>query len=336
MQIYYANKKFQQTNTSTNCNILRATKRFAFVNFAFLVFFIQLFAQSTTWPNKVISMMDHEMNSAGEIVCYIILACLLITISVFILYKLFKTFCSGPPDSDSKSRLSRDVRYSDLVPEIIFSSDESELSENGNVILPIDQQTKSNQLSRLIVGSQKNIAQVLKSKEIKEVNLKSYDISLLNQGSRNKYISNNNSMKGAQNNNDYVINQYLSNEKSLSSYKSVGTAIKSYGSKKSTGFEPSIKEEQNNQMNAGKKPNFLELLDKLDEIATQDAENANRKGGQKNRAALTASSSGIEANSSDETASQTFIGRGPDARPDPGQINLDIIGKQDPVSDLSH
>lgn len=46
---------------------------------------------------------------------------------------------------------------------------------------------------------------------------------------------------------------------------------------------------------------------------------------------FTASSTGIEANSSDETASQTFIGKQPDMMSDPGRITLSLIKAHGPI-----
>lgn len=102
-------------------------------------------------------------------------------------------------------------------------------------------------------------------------------------------------------------------------------SVESLRSKKSFGFTPSMRTVAPIS-NRGKRgaQNFLMLLDTLD--ALEDDESKRRKIHQVYTAA---SSSGIEANSSDETASQTFIGRELDKSNDPGQIQLSLIKAQE-------
>lgn len=100
------------------------------------------------------------------------------------------------------------------------------------------------------------------------------------------------------------------------------TSMESLRSKRSFGFVPSMRTIAP-LSNRGKRStqNFLILLDTLD--ALEDEEQKRRK------PYTVASSSGIEANPSDETASQTCIGREPDNSKDPGQIQLSLIRAQE-------
>ena len=93
-------------------------------------------------------------------------------------------------------------------------------------------------------------------------------------------------------------------------------------SRNSFGFVPSIRTVAP-LTNRGKRgtQNFLMLLDSLDPIEDEEA----KKRKQPKRHYTTASSSGIEANSSDETASQTLIGKELDHVNDLEAIKLDYI-----------
>lgn len=76
-----------------------------------------------------------------------------------------------------------------------------------------------------------------------------------------------------------------------------------------------------------KKPaNFLELLDQLED--TTQFESDDKKTKKKTGLLSISPSSEIEASSSDETASQTYIGKIPDESLDPGPINLNLIEKK--------
>lgn len=106
--------------------------------------------------------------------------------------------------------------------------------------------------------------------------------------------------------------------------KSVVTLNKSSGGIKSTGFEPTLKTSVEPLKKDQKKQNFLDLLDELSGL-DEDPDEAERNRRKRVREQIkTASSSGIEASASDETASQTFIGREPPGR-DPGRIELELI-----------
>lgn len=74
----------------------------------------------------------------------------------------------------------------------------------------------------------------------------------------------------------------------------------------------------------GNMSNFLQILDRINAVDGEDEEER-RERERKRHATRSASSSGIEAAPSDETASQTFIGKEPEARPDPGRIQLGLI-----------
>lgn len=95
-------------------------------------------------------------------------------------------------------------------------------------------------------------------------------------------------------------------------------------SKKSTGFTPTLKSVFP-VTTSGKcgSQNFLMLLDSLD--ALDDEEIVRR-----DPPATVASSTGIEANPSDETASQTLIGKELENDQDPGRIKLNLIKSEDP------
>lgn len=104
-----------------------------------------------------------------------------------------------------------------------------------------------------------------------------------------------------------------------------GTSIDSLRSRNSFGFVPSIRSVAP-VSNRGKRgtQNFLLLLDSLEPLE----DDAARRRRQPKHPFTAASSSGIEANSSDETASQTFIGRDFDSSNDPGGIQLNYIKAQ--------
>lgn len=96
-------------------------------------------------------------------------------------------------------------------------------------------------------------------------------------------------------------------------------------SRNSFGFVPSIRSVAP-LSNRGKRgtQNFLMLLDTLDVIDDEDAKRPKPK-----HVSTAASVSGIEANSSDETASQTLIGKELDVGKDLGPIQLNYIKIQD-------
>lgn len=93
---------------------------------------------------------------------------------------------------------------------------------------------------------------------------------------------------------------------------------------KSTGFEPTLKRSVESVKKDEKKQNFLDLLDELNGLEDNKEELERKRRKREKELVTTASSVGIEASASDETASQTFIGREP-PRPDPGRIELDLI-----------
>lgn len=99
-------------------------------------------------------------------------------------------------------------------------------------------------------------------------------------------------------------------------------------SKKSFGFVPSIRTVAP-LTNRGRRgtQNFLMLLDSLDPIEDEEAK---RRRQPPRKPFTAASASGIEATSSDETASQTLIGKELDRFEDPGAIKLDYIKAQNP------
>lgn len=71
--------------------------------------------------------------------------------------------------------------------------------------------------------------------------------------------------------------------------------------------------------------NFLQILDRLSAAEENDEESDTKR--RERKKTSTPSSSGIEAAMSDETASQTFIGKQPETRPDPGRIQLGLLMK---------
>lgn len=73
--------------------------------------------------------------------------------------------------------------------------------------------------------------------------------------------------------------------------------------------------------------NFLEILDRLSTLGDDEEEDRIRKRREERRRNMTdtSSSTGIEAESTDETASQTLIGKEPKATPEPGRIQLSLI-----------
>lgn len=103
-------------------------------------------------------------------------------------------------------------------------------------------------------------------------------------------------------------------------------------SPESSGFEITIKSVEP-VIKGNKSNNFMTILERLtneDDELEKELKERRKEEASKRNAAYTASSSGIEADSSDETASQTFIGQDPGATPDPGRIQLGLIKAQDP------
>ena len=96
-------------------------------------------------------------------------------------------------------------------------------------------------------------------------------------------------------------------------------------SRNSFGFVPSIRSVAplSNRGTRGTQ-NFLMLLDSLDVIDDEDAKKSKPR-----YVSTAASSSCVEANSSDETASQTLIGKELDVGKDIGPIQLNYIKIQD-------
>lgn len=151
---------------------------------------------------------------------------------------------------------------------------------------------------------------------------------IIHQGSKSRYID----YKPDGKSNDRILRDAFKSSSIKRNPKM--QEIRSYGSRKSTGFEITIKSVE--PAKKGSKSNsFLTILDRLNAMDEDDVLERERKKRRKEEeirrnAAYTASSSGIEADSSDETASQTFIGQDPEATPDPGQIQLGLIKAQDP------
>jgi len=116
----------------------------------------------------------------------------------------------------------------------------------------------------------------------------------------------------------------LSSKQSMKSLVSVHNSEDSLRSKKSTGFIPTLKSvfPVSSSNNRGSQ-NFLMLLDSLDAIDDDEIE-------KKAPPSTIASCTGIEANPSDETASQTLIGRELNSSEDPGRILLNLIKSDDP------
>jgi len=148
---------------------------------------------------------------------------------------------------------------------------------------------------------------------------------------RNRYIDYKNTLDNKSH--DKILHESL--ERSLNSSKSVKSRIgemKSNGSRRSTGFEPTLGTVKPFSR-GGRKNNFLELLDRLNAIDAESEQELQEREEKKKKAAYTASSAGIEADPSDETASQTFIGKEPTSRPDPGSIHLSLIRSMEPDTD---
>lgn len=134
--------------------------------------------------------------------------------------------------------------------------------------------------------------------------------------------------------NDKILHESLS--KSLASSKSLPMReIKSYQSRKSTGFEPSISTIEQTIVEPLKKQSgnsFLEILNRLNETDREEDElerkERERRKRRREQRVQSISPTGIEAGSSDETASQTFIGKEFESRPNPGKILLGLIKAQ--------
>jgi hypothetical protein len=133
----------------------------------------------------------------------------------------------------------------------------------------------------------------------------------------------------------YNVNkQTEQSQKLLSNSSSRGKKITSNASddslksRNSFGFTPSIRTVAP-LANRGRRgtQNFLMLLDSLEPIENEEAK---RRRQHPKKPFTTASASGIEANSSDETSSQTLIGKELDRGSDPGAIQLDYIRAQNP------
>lgn len=116
------------------------------------------------------------------------------------------------------------------------------------------------------------------------------------------------------------------------SYESVDSSS-GQETKKSTGFVPTISITRPAVDSLGESPvdsrvkgkrssNFLDLLNRLNEMDDEDGND------RKHKTSTASTTSGIEANPSDETASQTFIGKELDMKTEPGRIQLYLISKE--------
>lgn len=99
--------------------------------------------------------------------------------------------------------------------------------------------------------------------------------------------------------------------------------LASAGPYKSTGFE-TRKELAKEKERQGQ--NFLDMLNELSALEDFDEERMRRERRLVEKQQLQSSGSGaLEVNSSDETSSQTLIGRQSEEPPDPGSIELKLI-----------
>lgn len=126
------------------------------------------------------------------------------------------------------------------------------------------------------------------------------------------------------------LGTHQSNKTSVSKIGS----MQSVGSRNSYGFEPNTWLIEPVVKQGHKTNNFLSILERLDALEEFDEFEREQERERVRRRRLveetpqTISSAGIEANSSDETASQTYIGKEATARPDPGTIELSLIRAQ--------
>lgn len=136
--------------------------------------------------------------------------------------------------------------------------------------------------------------------------------------------------------NDRILQDAVSRSSSGKQIGSKSQDLKSNGSRKSVGFELTIKSVEP-VMKSNRSSNFLTILDRLNAIDEDEEEERKERERKRRRkeeenkrlAVYTASSAGIDADSSDETASQTFIGQDADSVPEPGQIQLNFIKASD-------
>lgn len=154
------------------------------------------------------------------------------------------------------------------------------------------------------------------------------------QTPRNRYIN-----YKSDTSNDKILHEAVGRSSSGKNIAGKLLDLKSNGSRKSVGFEITIKSVEP-ATKSNRSSNFLTILDRLNAIDEDEEEERKERERKRRRkeeenkrlGTYTASSAGIEADSSDETASQTFIGQDADAVPDPGQILLDFIKASDPKS----
>lgn len=237
-----------------------------------------------------------------EVVVWIIVSgVLFLLIIIWGLYKLLAYF-----------RSRRDASTADQEsPDSVASQ-----NPNGKSVIDIESMTRDNDIHQLTLSEARGFPKTTKSIHVKY------------QAQRNRYIH----YKSENRSNDRILQEAFSKSSGSGKQSSRIHDLKSNGSRKSAGFEINIKSVEP-ATKANRSSNFLNILDKLNAIDEDEEEERlererkrRRKEEENKRLAVyTASSAGIEADSSDETASQTFIGQDAESRPDPGRIQLGLI-----------
>lgn len=253
-----------------------------------------------------------------------------VIVGVWLLYKLFVCLRYFTDDSRSKSKSLESIGTTRVRPGANLNPDTHLVQMNQDGLDYDSLPTIKSALREYQIRASAGETELDNSLETASKQVQS---RYMNQ--RKRYIENGEG-KG---NNDKVLQDSLMSNKSLASNKSI-REMKSYSSRKSTGFEPSINREALLQtvepLKGQRTSSFLEILNKLNELEGDDEEERKereRKRRRREERELNSISSinGIDANSSDETASQTFIGKPPDARPDPGRIKLGLIRAQETI-----
>lgn len=297
------------------------------------------------------------------LITYMLLVVLLVSLVMMILYKLY---LSLNPSRESSSSEELENDFMNLAPDMLYSTHSSSDLEQQ---LPLYHANDEDidKVRRMMASSRKSES----SRKLKTGDSSKTDESrrktfaeksssfaghYLSMADRIKAMKNspkvgttgtskynivpNVNKKDKQNNDRIIKNSSIDLTSSASGKSAKFANVNSYGSRKSTGFVPTSKQDaqvlQSSENQSSKNTSsFLDLLDQLNEITNDEKESSKKRAKMLANATFTASSSGLESSVSDETASQTLIGKFSESNPDPEQINLSLISRRDTFDETS-
>lgn len=255
---------------------------------------------------------------SSEIIVWIVIAAISAAVAIIWgLYRLYSFVRHGRQANITPALTTENNMESNMT----IPSEITIINTNGKE--SVEKSLRSNDASR-----QSNITSKQQSDNMRP------SMTLKHLFKRKRYIEHQGNL--GEKSNDRILHEVASNKSLNSSKSSIGQRMKSNLSRKSSGFELTIPVKSVEPVKKGQKGvNFLDLLDKLNEVIDDDQEQSERRERERKKRKYderhmrdtidTTSSAGIEANPSDETASQTFIGKEPDSRPDPGELQLGLI-----------